>query len=116
MEQSERSLLFWLPRVLGIAFAVLLRLFSLDVLTGWHTLWSRLPEVLIHLLPASTIVLVLTISWRRDWFGAFSFLALGFLYLATGWGQVHWTAFLVISGPLLAVGALFLLAWFKEGT
>jgi hypothetical protein len=29
------------------------------------------------------------------------------------WGDVDWRAFLLISGPLFLLGALYLLAWLK---
>jgi hypothetical protein len=39
------------------------------------------------------------------------FIALGVLYLVMAWGRFHWSAYLLISGPLFLVGVLFLINW-----
>jgi hypothetical protein len=39
------------------------------------------------------------------------FLALGAWYLVGTWGRFHWSAYVVISGPLLLLGLLFEIDW-----
>jgi hypothetical protein len=53
----------------------------------------------------------LVVAWRWEWIGSVLFIALALFYLIWGWGRVHWTAFLGISGPLTMIGILFLLNW-----
>ena len=57
------------------------------------------------------LLVVLALSWRWEWIGGILFPALGGLYLVTCWGRFHWSAYLIIAGPLFLVGTLFLLSW-----
>ena len=106
-----KRLLFWTPRILCILFAVFISLFALDVFGGGYTFWETLLAFLIHLAPTAVILLALAISWRWEWAGSVLFVALGALYLVRTRGEEHWSAYLVISGPLFLVGALFLISW-----
>ena len=50
---------------------------------------------------------IVVASFRRQWIGAVAFIGLAFVYAVTvPNGRLDWT--LAISGPLLVVGALFL--------
>ena len=52
---------------------------------------------------------IVAVSWRREWLGAIAFIGLAVAYAMTIPSRVDWM--LVISGPLLVVGALFLWSW-----
>jgi len=111
MKRSVKRLLFWAPRILCILFAVFVSLFALDVVGEGYGLWGTILALLMHLIPTGVILIVLAISWRWEWVGGVLFIALGVLYLAMSWGRLHWSAYLVISGPLFLVGVLFLINW-----
>lgn len=100
-------LLFWTPRALALLFALFLSLFALDA--GGHGLrpLATLGVVAVHLVPTAVVLAVLVVAWRWESLGAGIFigLALGYLLLA---GRVHWSAVVIISGSLAALGALFL--------
>ncbi len=105
MDTTVPRLLFWVPRLLCILFAIFLSLFSLDAL-------DRGPVAfLIHLLPAALVALVLMLSWRHDLVGAIAFAALGILYIVAMWARFRWSVYVLISGPLFVMSALFLANW-----
>ncbi len=111
MNRSLGRFLFWTPRILAIAFAVFISLFALDVFDGDYGFLPTILALLIHLIPTAIIIIILIISWRWEWLGAILFTSLGLLYLLMAWARFHWSAYLVISGPLFVLGFLFFLNW-----
>jgi hypothetical protein len=65
----------------------------------------------VHLIPTYLVLIALAVAWRWQQVGAAIFIALGLLYIVMAWGRFHWSVYAVISGPLLLIGALFLLDW-----
>jgi hypothetical protein len=100
-----------MPRILCLMFAAFISLFALDVFDEGLGVWKTALALLMHLIPTFLILIVLAVSWRWEWVGAVLFTALALLYLFTSWGRLHWSAYVVISGPLCLVAALFLLNW-----
>lgn len=111
MKRYVKRLLFWTPRTLCILFAVFVSLFALDVFSEGYGFWETILALLIHLIPTGIILIVLAISWRWEWVGGVLFIALGVLYLVMFGGRFHWSAYLVMSGPLFLMGVLFLINW-----
>lgn len=107
----NKHLLFWTPRVLSILFALFLSLFALDVFGEGYGFWETILSLLIHLVPVYVVVIVLVIAWKWEWVGAIAYFALAVFYLWQTWGQMHWSAYALISGPLLLISVLFLLNW-----
>lgn len=111
MKSSLKRLLHWAPRGLCILFALFVSLFALDVFGEGYGFWETIVALLIHLVPTGIILVVLALSWRWEWIGGILFIALGAWYLVASSGQFHWSAYLVISGPLFLIGILFLINW-----
>ena len=109
MGVSSRNLLLWSPRVLGILTALFLGLFALDAFGEGRSFAEALPAFLVHASPAFLLLLVVAVSWRREWVGGAVFLALAALYSVAARNHPGWIP--IVSGPLAAVGALFLLSW-----
>ncbi len=103
MTPTTRRALLWSPRILGICNALFLALFAMDALAEGPL------ALLIHAAPALFLLLVVALAWRWAWIGGLVFIALALLYAATTLQRPDWI--LSISGPLLAVGILFLLSW-----
>lgn len=101
--------MLWSPRILGIMVALFLSLFALDVFNEGKGFTEALPAFLIHVAPALLLLLVVAVSWRWEWVGAVVFVLVAALYSVIARQRLDWI--LVISGPLLVVGALFLLSW-----
>lgn len=111
MNKTTKQVLFWTPRILCMLFAIFLSLFALDVFGEGIGFWQTLLALLIHLVPVYVVVIVLAIAWHREWIGAILFIGLALFYLFQVWGKEHWSALLLISGPLALIGILFLLNW-----
>jgi len=111
MEIPWKPLLFWTPRVLCLLFAVFVSLFALDVFNEGLGFWKTILALLIHLIPTWIVLAILAISWRWEWAGALLFASLGAYYLISTHGRMHWSAYVLISGPLFLVGAMFLIDW-----
>ncbi|MGA1980296.1 MAG: hypothetical protein ABSG99_07035 [Sedimentisphaerales bacterium] len=111
MTKPVKRLLFWMPRILCILFAVFVSLFSFDVFGAGYSFWKTILALLMHLIPTGIILVVLAVSWRWEWVGAIIFSALGVLYIVMFWGRFMWPVYLIMSGPLFLVGFLFLINW-----
>lgn len=98
-------LLMWAPRILGIGMALFLALFALDAL-GPGKPWLGF---VIHLLPTFVVLAVVAASWHRGWIGGIAFIALAVFYATQVPDRPDWI--LVIAGPLVVVGILFLWSW-----
>jgi len=114
MKPAVRSLLFWAPRVMTIAFILFLGLFALDVFGEGYGFWDTLVALFMHLVPNFVLLAVLFVAWKREWVGALVFLALGIFYIAITWERGHWSWWVGISGPLFVLSLLFLLNWVKR--
>jgi hypothetical protein len=102
--------LFWAPRIMGILFMVWVSIFALDVFAEGNAFWRTIIALFVHLIPTLIVLTALVIAWRWEAVGAILFITLGGWYLMT-WPHMHWSAYLVISGPLFLVGGLFLTDW-----
>lgn len=111
MSSTSRHLLFWSPRILCLLFAAFLSLFALDVFGQGYGFWKTALAFLIHEIPVLVLLAVLALCWRWEWIGAVLFPAMGVFYFVTTRGRMHWSAYLLISGPLFLLGLLFLLNW-----
>lgn len=107
------KLVYWLPRVLSIAFALFLSLFALDVFSEYMG-WSIVLPLLIHLIPALGLLAVSLIAWKFDLVGAFVFLGFAGFYLwDVGFGE-SWSVYASIVAPAALVGILFIMSWFQK--
>jgi uncharacterized membrane protein len=111
MNRATKRSLFWAPRILCILTAAFLSIFALDVFGEGRGFWETALALVMHLIPVFLVVLVLVIAWRWEWVGAVLFCALGLLYIVLFWGRFPWFTYAAISGPLFAVGILFLINW-----
>jgi hypothetical protein len=111
---TRHSFSYWLPRGLGIAYALFLMIFTFDAWEGTGGFWAGLLGWLIHMLPVFIVLFVLVVAWTRPRIGGILFLLLaaGFAVFFGGrWGG-NWgdalLSFLIISGPLFLLSFLFL--------
>jgi hypothetical protein len=109
-----QQLLYWAPRALCIAFALFISLFALDVFGEGQGFWATVLALLIHLIPTFLVLLILAISWRREWIAGVLFIVLAALYVSWAWNKPFGvlSTFLLMSGPLVVTGLLFLLNWY----
>lgn len=106
------SLLGIAARVTALAFALFISIFAMDVFGEELGFWKTIAALVVHLLPSFFIIVVLLVSWRFEWVGAFVFLILGVMYVFTR--QADPLAYLLIAGPLFLAGLLFLFSWIQH--
>jgi hypothetical protein len=111
MSPVARRWLFWTPRVLGIAFALFISLFAMDVFGGHYPLSQLLVALGMHLIPTALVAIALIVAWRWEWVGAVLFFGLGVAYIVSMWGRFGWDTYALIAGPAFLMGLLFLLNW-----
>jgi uncharacterized membrane protein HdeD (DUF308 family) len=112
--KPTQELLYWTPRALCITYAMFISMFALDVFKEGQGFWFTILALLGHLIPTFLILIILAVSWRREWIGGILFIVLGVLYVVTSWNKPfgHLSTFLLIAGPLELAGALFLFNWY----
>jgi hypothetical protein len=106
---SLTHFLLWSARILGIATSLFLGLFALDAFTAGRSFDRALVDFAIHLLPAIVVLVIVVMAWERPWAGGLAFIAIAAAYGLTARSRPDWI--LAVSGPLLAVGVLFLWSW-----
>lgn len=106
---DPKRLLFWAPQALCILFAGFVALFALDVFGEHYGFWKTIAALLIHLIPSAIILGMLAVSRRWEWAAGVLFLGLAAWYVSGA--RTHWDWCLVIGGPLILIGALFLIDW-----
>jgi hypothetical protein len=116
VNETTRRLLYWIPRILCIAFAVFLGIFALDVFGMPVDFWHKALALLMHMVPTAVVLVVLAIVWRREWIGAVLFPLLAVFHLVTMRGRLDWSGYAAIDGPLQVLGVLFLVNWWKRAT
>lgn len=113
MSHKGKRLLFWLPRIFAILFAIFLGIFALDAFNHAYGFWPTAAAFAIHLVPAAMVLAMLAAAWRWEWIGALLFaLAAGLYAHAVLPRHLDWAA--IMSIPLLIIAALFLAGWIAE--
>ncbi|NMC47596.1 MAG: hypothetical protein GYA52_12295 [Chloroflexi bacterium] len=103
--------LYWLPRILGIGFTIFLSLFALDAFENGLSIGEMLLGFLIHMIPSFVLIAILLIAWKWEIPGGLLYVGAGIFYLVMARGM-HWSTYLLISGPLFLDGILFFLHHF----
>lgn len=116
VNETTRAWVYWTPRILCLAFAAFLGVFALDVFSMSLGFWHTGLALLMHLIPSGIVLIALVVVWRREWIGAVLFPLLAAYHLVTKWGQLDWSGYAVIDGPLLLLGVLFWLSWRSRAT
>ena len=107
----NHKILFWIPRILGIIFAVFISLFALDAFTDGYT-WLTFAGFLIHLIPTYLLIIALVIAWKWNLIGGIIYLALGVFYIIISSAEP--IAFLIVGIPVIITGGLFILEWYLK--
>ena len=110
MKKPIHPVLYWIPRGLVILEAIFISLFALDVFGEGYDFLTLLQALAIHLLPTAVLMIALAIAWRWQWIGGILLIGLGIGYIVSAWGAFHWSAYVIISGPLLLAGCLFIIS------
>ena len=107
--RTQQQTLLGAGRILGVALALFLSLFALDVFEVEGSFWEKVGGFLVHLTPTWLVLLAVTQSWR--WARLTGVLLVGLAGLYVALFRVPVSAYLMLSSPALASGALFLSGW-----
>jgi hypothetical protein len=112
MTRISGTMVLWSPRILGALVSVFLGAFALDAFSAGKSFADALADFVIHLIPSVVLLGVVLASWHRPLIGGLTFIALAIVYVGIARNHVEWTV--VISGPLLVVGVLYLASWYGQ--
>ena len=105
----NKKFLYWLPRILGILFALFISIFALDAFSEGIPFPEAMVGFLIHLVPTYIIIIILLIAWKWGLVGGILFIFAGVFYMV--WmHNLHWSAYLLIGGLPILIGILFIAA------
>lgn len=110
--KNVNAIIIWSPRILGIIFVLFISLFALDVFSEYQGLAIILP-LLIHLIPSLILLALIVIAWKNEIVGAIVFFGFAAWYT---WqvGVEHWSWIILLAGPAVLVGILYLLSWWQR--
>ena len=109
----NKKFLYWLPRILGILFTLFISIFALDAFGEGIPFLEAVVGFLIHLVPTYIMIAILLIAWKWELVGGILFILAGGSYMI--WMHIpHWTAFLLIGGPPILIGILFIAVHFSS--
>lgn len=111
---TANKIILIIARILSVLFAFFLGFFALDVFESKESFWRIVLGLCIHLLPTWIMLIVLWVSWKREWIGAVVCFLLGGAYVVIAWGKFHWMAYLLIAGPLFLLSALYTFSALKK--
>ena len=114
MSSTLRKVVYWAPRLLGIAFILFVASLSRSVFNEYLDAWQTFLTLLMRLVPSLIFAVVLLLAWKWEWVGALLFSTFAAYYAFENLKHPHWI--LAISAPLFLVGFLFLLSWFSRGS
>jgi hypothetical protein len=110
----KNKFLYWLPRILGILFALFISIFALDAFGGGIPFWESVLGFLIHLVPTYIVIIILLVAWKWEWIGGILFIIAGAFYIVL-MPDPDWIAILLISGPPFLIGILFIISHLSSG-
>jgi hypothetical protein len=102
------TVLRWVPRILAVAFAGFLGLFALDVFGEGHGFWGTIAALAIHLTPTWLVLAALAVAWKHEAAGAALFFLLAATYVGMASDRFPISTILLIAGPPVVIGCLFL--------
>lgn len=113
VKKRNAEFMCWMPRILAILFLMFLAMFSLDVFEEGYNFWGIIVALLMHNIPVFVLAIALWISWKYEIVGGVTFILAAIFYeLLTGKSTMAYS--LIISGPALIIGILFLVNWCKK--
>ena len=65
--------------------------------------------LLIHLIPTYLIIIATLVAWKWETIGGIIFIVLGISYIIMIMDKASMIAYLVIAGPVILAGSLFIL-------
>ena len=113
----------WLPRMIAILAIAFISLFAGDAFDANQSIWQKITDFYIHLVPSFLLLVLLWIAWTRTLTGGILFTAVGVItlpfifihnYQVNHFSVAQCTGIvLIINFPFIVVGILFIVSYFK---
>ena len=110
-----KKILFWLPRILVILFALFLSIFALDIFGEGYGFWGTIVGLFMHLIPTFALIILLLIAWKWEIIGGILFILLGVFFTIFFDGYEELMQFLIVCFPVFLVGILFIMSKMYKG-
>jgi hypothetical protein len=95
----------------GIFYALALLIFAGDVFNKDQSTTQTILDLLLHFIPTAIVLFLVVIAHQRPLVGSIIFAINGLVYIITGWANLHWTAHVIIAGPLLVLSILYIMSY-----
>ena len=110
----KNKALLWTPRILGILAILFMMMFSMDCFGGTDSYGEQLVCFLMHNIPSFACIAILIVAWKWELIGGLLFI-LVFIAMGIFFGSFKGNfGSLVVIGPFLLIGVLFILHHSKE--
>lgn len=109
MRFTNRDIVLWAPRVVGLGLALFLSLFALDAFVDSRGVLATIIALMMGLIPSIITLAAVLIGWRHEGIAAIIFLVGAIFYAANALEHPNWMV--IIAGPLVLESALFFLSW-----
>jgi len=106
---NKTNKFIWIPRMLAIVFILFLSLFALDTFSGEDPLYIKISAFFIHLIPSFVLLVILIISRKHPLYSGLVFIFLSIVFTLFFKTYNIFSYFLIISFPLIVIGALFII-------
>ncbi len=117
------KVLVWSARVFSILAILFVSMFALDSFRPGISLEQQILHFLVHLIPSYILTAILVFAWKWELWGGVVFVSLGLalapvIFIHNYRMTHHWEhglfVVLLINGPFILVGAMFILCHFLK--
>jgi len=106
---NQPGIFVWVPRVLAILFILFLSAFAFDSFAGESPFHLKIAGFLIHLIPSFFLAVNLFFAWKNPRYGGIFFIIFGLVFTIFLRTYNSFSFFMLLSFPLFAIGALFMI-------
>lgn len=96
---------------IGVLYALALLVFALDVFNKEQSIAQIFSDVFLHLVPTVVVFLFVFVGYKKPLIGAIICLVSALIYIISGWSNMHWTAHVLIAGPLFVLSILYIMSY-----
>ena len=109
-KSNYNKILFHSPRLLAIAFALLLIFVAAGVFSDpTFNMGEKILSFAFKLIKPAIVIAALWIAWKQEIIGGIIFITLGFAFFLFGWNYIIFWKLLLTGLVLVFIGALFLI-------
>lgn len=110
LESNGLQMILFISKLFAILYIAFISLFALDAFSAGFSWPGTAIALFMHLIPTFILIACLVVAWKRGVVGGSLFLVVGILF--TLWFRTYQRldVFLLISFPLLLIGALFIIS------